>query len=248
MATKKNAHARAARPYARWNHRRARDPSGPRTLLLVGLTAYTARNSSVVNIRRTYVCALIDRSAPRTGLGLFGLNERPEPLKVALGTILNDVELVPYVLQQTLRLVLQREIDPGLTAANVFERDGASVRGALSGCPRNPLIGHLLQDLCLPLTAYAGDLGNPLKTVVSELLHALHTLHELRKVLKLRPLVIYGAYWDIDQHRFLDVCRHHILLSARLPLDRQPCRHLIAVVSDPIPLPRSGCTKPAHSG
>src|SRR5829696_4218352 len=28
--------------------------------------------------------------------------------------------------------------------------------------------------------------------------------------------------------------------------NRQPCRHLIAVVSDPILLPRSGCTKPAH--
>jgi hypothetical protein len=65
------------------------------------------------------------------------LNELFEPFEIALDSVFDDVELVPYILDQTLRLVLECRIDPGLPTAYVFECDGASIRGPLSGCPRN---------------------------------------------------------------------------------------------------------------
>jgi hypothetical protein len=179
-------------------------------------SAVTTRDSRVIDIGRTHICALADGSTPGTSRGAFGFNERLEPLEIALGPVLNDVELVSYILHQTFRIVLQREIYPGLLAANVFERDGASIRGPFSGCPRDLLVRHLFQDLRLPLTTYTGDFGNPVQTLITELLDALDTLHELRKILKLRPLVVCGIYWNIYQHRFLDLCSHDILLVALL--------------------------------
>jgi hypothetical protein len=103
---------------------------------------------------------------------------------------------------------------PGLLAADVFGRNGTSIRGSFSGCPRNLLVRQLFQDLRLPLTADTGNLGNPVKAVISELLDALDTLHELRKILKLSPLVVCGTHRDIYQHRFFDLCSHDILLVA----------------------------------
>jgi hypothetical protein len=117
---------------------------------------------------RTHCSVLIDRSTPRTSRIALRLNERLEPLKISLSLVLDDVELVANLLNKTLRLVLQDQIYPSLSTAYVFESDRARIRGALRGCPGDLAIRHLLQDLRLPLPAYAGDFGNPLQAIITQ--------------------------------------------------------------------------------
>src|SRR3954454_3781471 len=91
--------------------------------LFLSLAAVTARDSRVIDVGGAHIGALIDRTPPGAGLGAFRLNELLEPLEIALCRFFRDVDLVPYMLDQPLRLILEGKFAPGLTPTDVFKRD-----------------------------------------------------------------------------------------------------------------------------
>ena len=132
-----------------------------------GLARVTTRSGCIINSWRARSSALIDRSTPRTRCVALGLDKRLEPLKISLCLVLDDVELVANLLNETLGLILQAQIHPGLPTTYVFESDRTGIRGTLRSCPGDLAIRHLLQDLRLPLPAYTGDFSNPFQAVVA---------------------------------------------------------------------------------
>ena len=128
----------------------------------------------------------------------------------------DEAELVAGLLDDALGLEVHLQHDPRAFVVEAVERDDAGVRRAVGRPPGDALVGVLLGDLGVPLAATAADLGHPVQLGVVDLPDLLDALHELRELLELRPLVVRGAYRDIDVDRLLDPGHGHLLFVGEI--------------------------------
>src|SRR5437773_2200013 len=132
----------------------------------------------------------MDLAAPRAGRRAHALDEGLEALQVSLDAPLEHTERIAQTLGRPRRLVRDLERDARPVDAKWLEHDRARVRRPRRAAPRNVTLGHLLDDLGLPLLFLAADIRAPAQHLLVELHDLLHALHEPREALELRPLVI----------------------------------------------------------
>src|SRR5439155_6004405 len=142
-----------------------------------------------------------DLAAPGTGFLPARLDELAEPLQVTLDPPANQAGLVSDLLGHALGVHLQLCGDPGVVGVDAVERHHAALPGTAGGGPRHPLVGQLLGDPGVELSAYPADLYDPVRRGVVELADLLDAGHEAGEVLELRPLVVRGPnrYGNVDR-------------------------------------------------
>jgi hypothetical protein len=135
---------------------------------------------------------VVDDPAPRARLDLLHLDESLEAGKIGTHGPLDVPHPSSCLLERGARLDVQRNLDTRQAIRELVERDHAGVGHALAYRPHDPLVGTLLDDLCLELLRDAPDLGPEGDVAVILLRRLIKPMHELRPFLELGPLVVDG--------------------------------------------------------
>src|SRR5918999_3915163 len=148
--------------------------------------------------------ALADLAAPGAVGHATALDQLLEPVEVAAHAPGVQPGGGADGLAEAFRRVRQLKPDAGPLGAERLERDGAACVLAVGARPDDAAVGHLLEDLRVPLSAVAADRGRPVQLRVVELPDIVHALHEERELLELRPLVVRSRDRDVDVDLLLD--------------------------------------------
>src|SRR5262245_13220950 len=116
-------------------------------------------------------------AAPGAVLDAAQLEQLLEPLEVAADATAVDAGHRADLLERALRPVGHPEPDPRLALAELVEPDGAAGLAAVEALPHDLRVGHLLEDLRLPLGLPTADRGGPPEAGVVELLDVVDALH-----------------------------------------------------------------------
>ena len=132
------------------------------------------------------------------------LDQLAEALEVAFDASFGKPDCGTDEFGDALGLEGHLDLDTRCVVAERLEADDAVIALSADGLPRDPLVGHLLGDLRVPVAYLPGDLAPPVQADVIELLHLLDATHEGGELLELRPLVIGRPYRHVDDGALAD--------------------------------------------
>src|SRR4051812_937622 len=127
-----------------------------------------------------------------------------EALEVGARRALDEAPAAGDLLERTVRVDVDVELDAREPLAELVEGDDADVLHAADRPPDDARTGLLVDDLGLPLPANAPDLLVEDDAVLAPLLDGLDAVHELREVLEVGELLVDGLQRRGHVDRLLD--------------------------------------------